>query len=379
MKEEILLTTEKNRNLTINRKYLETIKKELETFTEETEFSKNISFPKEILFTYELKSNNGIEGYYEDIASIIKIINNPNLNSNSLCKEYQRIINLYKGYEFILKEKDIDEANLKKLYTLLSNKLLNHSEELSDNIPYRFDDVFIFFSNNILTEPDKGFDKENIKKHMDLLFEYINTNNDNLSKAELFFKSQIIHFYIVYIHPYFDINGRTSRTTSLWFLNNNKAYPYTIFNRGIIYNKPAYYRIIREVKKFKDLTPFIEFVALNTKKELEKEYVIRNIESNTSKLTPIEKQILQYILSNNSTNTLLDVQNFYNKLNPKKKALEFEEEYLKELFNKGIILKKKETSKMLKHDKHNYIFGLNPEVTTLDKEKIKRINISRFY
>ncbi|MDD6878637.1 MAG: Fic family protein [bacterium] len=379
MKDTISLSTEKNKLLTINKAFLEDIKRELEEFTEETKFSKSSIFPQEVLFTYELKNNNGIEGYYEDIASIIKIINNPYTNSNSLCKEYQRIMNLYNGYEFILQNKEINEQNLKYLYKILSYKLLNPYEELTQYSPYRFDDVFIYFSDNIQKEPDKGFDKDNIKKHMDMLFNYINSDNDNLSEAELFFKSQIIHFYMVYIHPYFDINGRTSRTTSLWFLNQNKSYPYTIFNRGIIYNKPSYYKIIREVKKFKDLTPFVYFIATNTKKELEKEYVIRNIEKNTSKLSPTEKQILQYILSNNSYNTLLDVQNFYNKLNPKKRTLEFEEEFLIDLFKKGILLKKDNTSKKINQDKFNYKFQLNPEVMTLDKKKIKRLNIDKFY
>ena len=49
-----------------------------------------------------------------------------------------------------------------------------------------------------------------------------------------------MHFYFVYIHPYFDVNGRTSRTLAMWYLLNEEAYPYIIFNRAINNNASNY-------------------------------------------------------------------------------------------------------------------------------------------
>ena len=72
---------------------------------------------------------------------------------------------------------------------------------------------------------------------MNQLFEFINNNELEETEINKFIKSQIMHFYFVYIHPYFDVNGRTSRTVAMWYLLNNKNYPYIIFNRAIEFNK----------------------------------------------------------------------------------------------------------------------------------------------
>ena len=378
MQQIIPLTTEDNKILILKKEFLEQIKEELETFCYETDFSNTKQFPKDILFTHELKNNNAIEGYYEDLSSIIKIINNPYIHIDKLDKEYQRILNLYKGYEFILKKKEINKDNLKELYKILSVNLLNKNETLNNNSYYRNNNVYIFFSNNLAKQPDTGFSVNNIEKHMNDLFEFINTNN-NLSEVELFFKSQIIHFYMVYIHPYFDINGRTSRTTSLWFLNNNNSYPYTIFNRAITYNKKDYYKIIREVKQHRNLTPFIDFIAKGTKIELEKEYVIKSIDNNTNyKLSPIDKQMIQYILTNNSQNTLIDIQDIYNRFKPRKTLKYINETLMEPLFEYRIILKKSNTHKQIYGGNYNYSFGLNEKNIDIDKSKIKRLNIQRY-
>lgn len=376
---DLPLTTENYRHLFFNKDKLLEIKDELISFCEDIEFLRSKDFPKEVLFPHELKNNNAIEGYYEDISSIIKIINNPCLKHYAPDKEYRRILNLYNGYEFILQGNEINETNLYSLYQILSNNLLEKQELIKPNRLYRDNDGFIFFSDNILIEPDKGFDEKNIDFHMKELFSYINMNNDNLDEVDLFFKSQIIHFYMVFIHPYFDINGRTSRTTSLWFLNNHKAFPYTIFNRAITYDKKDYYRIIREVKRFKNITPFINFVANGTKRELEKEYIIKNLEKNSGvKLSALDKQMLQYILMNNSQNTIIDIQNIYNRYNPKVKFNFINSELLQPLFDYGILLKKDNTSRQIYSGEYNYRFGLNQDMLDVDEAKIKRLDIKKF-
>lgn len=369
------LTTEDNKALFVKKEWLYDIQKELDDFCNSSSCFNNVNFPREVLFPHELKNNNAIEGYYEDLSSIIKITNNPYVHHDNIDFEYQRIRNLFQGYKYILNNPDINKKSLKELYTILSKHLLNPDEKVKDGNFYRDNDVYIFFSDNMLVPPDVGFDKDNIEQHMNELFDYIN-NNDNLSEIELFFKSQIIHFYMLFIHPYFDINGRTARTTSLWFLNNNGAYPYTIFNRAITYNKISYYKVTREVKVHRNLTPFIDFVAKGTKIELEKEYVIRNIENNSGyTLTPIDKQMLQYIISNNSQNSLIDIQNIYNRFNPRCTLKEINEELLASLFEKNIIIKKRNTHKMIYNGGYNYIFEFNDSVLDFDKSKIKRLSI----
>ena len=66
-----------------------------------------------------------------------------------------------------------------------------------------------------------------------------------------------MHFYFVYIHPYFDVNGRTSRTMSMWYLLKNEAYPFIIFNRGISFKGSKYDRVIKDTKESNDMTCFL--------------------------------------------------------------------------------------------------------------------------
>ena len=59
----------------------------------------------------------------------------------------------------------------------------------------------------------EGVPVKHIDEYMNILFDYINRNDDN-TDIDTFIKSQIIHCYLVYIHPYFDGNGRTGRILS---------------------------------------------------------------------------------------------------------------------------------------------------------------------
>ena len=185
---------------------------------------------------------------------------------------------------------------------------------------------------------------------------------------------------MVFIHPYFDINGRTARTTSLWFLNSNESFPYTIFNRAITYNKRDYYKYIRDVRNHRNITPFVKSIAENTKLELEKEYVIRCIEEISGNcFTPIDKQMMQYILENNSQSTLIDIQTLYNRFNPRVKLKYLDEELLYPLFEKGILLKRGTTKKGIYDGNSNYRFSFNPKNLDFDTSKIKRLSIDKLY
>lgn len=362
-------------HLYVKKERLLEIQNDLKTFTSDiTYFNKN-SFVKDALFPYEVKSNNLIEGYNEDISEVIKIINNPNISQKQLDAEYQRIFNLYKGYNYILNKPILNEENLEYLYSILSKNILDKDDLLEENSRYRKNVGHIYYSSNLAVLPDETINPEKIEFLMDNLFKYINTSNDNLSKEELFFKSQIIHFYFVYIHPYYDINGRTSRTLSLWFLNNSDVSPYVLFNRFIPYDKKNYYKIIRETKYHRNITPFLEFISKGTRNELEKDYIITNLINNSKyEIDPVKKQLLHYILSNKGNNTLLDITNFYNRFNPKKSYKLIDKE-LNQLFDGNILIKGNNTSKNIVN---NYHFYINDELLSIDESKIKKINLSNY-
>ena len=372
------LPMDKN-NLFIDTDLLESKKEILEKFIEDETNMKNLKFVRNILPTNEVQSNNMIEGYFDDIEKIKFILNEEKkykkvadaskfefiLGKEKKYKEVsdkdiKRILNLASGYSFILKNKSINENNLKRLYNILSDGLLSEEDLKNMGDFYRNDDVYIFYSNDITKEPDLGVSVDLIQEKMNCLFDFINNYSLGNTLTDEFIKSQIIHFYFVYIHPYFDINGRTARTTGLWHLLNKKAYPFVIFNRGIQMNKNKYYKIIRNVKNYNNVNIFFDYMMDNVLLELKKEHVIQSIKDNSGcKLTATDYQTLHYLLSINSVCTAIDFSNMYNRNNEKKKPLYLHEHMLVPLIDKKIIVPSRNTKRNISSELSNYEISLN--------------------
>lgn len=361
------LKLEENRKLYIDDERLIPLKKELEEFLQGEAQMNTFSFSKKVMESLEIKTNNTIEGYFDDIVSIENIIKNNKYITNE--DKRNRIINLYKGYEYILRGNPIDKDTLKELYMILSKDLLSSSDLNNMGPYYRNGDVYIWYSDKIHIEPDMGLDKDKLDYYMDNYFHYLNKCNDNVM-TDSYIKSQIAHFYFVYIHPYFDLNGRCARTISMWYLLNNEAYPYIIFNRAINSSKNEYYKMIRKVEKERVINSFIEFIMINTKVELEKEYIVQAIKSTyNEKFTSLEFQTILDILSIKGLKTLKDFTYLYNLKNEKKRVKEIYDEMILPLLDKGVLLKIKNTK-----SNSNFLFELNKDKIEVDEKKIRRIN-----
>lgn len=365
---------EKERSFYIKREELIPLKQELEDFLKSESYMNTLDFSKKVMPVQEVKNNNHIEGYRDDVSSIEKIIENAKEITDD--EKRNRVINLYKGYNYILKSPKINKENLKELYDILSKELLS-KEDLSNMGPYyREKDVYIFYSSNLEVAPDKGADPKVVEPLMENYFNYLNKSSDIYSMTDYYEKAQIAHFYFIYIHPYFDINGRTARTSSMWYLLNNEAYPYIIFNRAIGNSKNTYYRQIRSSKANYNLTHFLKYLMVNVKKELEKEYVIQGIKANAKEpLTSIDITTILDILSMNGLLTLKDYATVYNGKNDKKRVTEIHDEMINPLLEKNIIQKVRTTNNMYTGEDNNYVFKLNTDNLDIDKSKIRRIKI----
>lgn len=368
------LTTENNRAFLIDIEKLKNIKKELEYFLKDEDQIKTIDFSKTVMYSQEIMHNNNIEGYKDDVSIIEKVIEDKKTSVNNYKRN--RIINLHKGYNYILNKKDINKDNLKELYTILSNGLLSDYDLSHMGEFYRNDDVFIFFSDSLEVEPDKGVNTEILTYKMDELLNYLNSNNDFDNMTDYYIKSQIAHFYFVYLHPYFDINGRSARTTSMWYLLNNEAYPYTIFNRAIRNNKSSYYSEIRYGKETRNITNFVNYLMISTKEELEKEYIL-NILKNciNEKLTSSEVSSILSILSMKGLKTLKDFAYIYNNKNDKKRVNEVYSDMIEPLLDKNILVKIRDTDSFYDSNKRNFIFDFNNNFLDVDPMKVKRIKL----
>jgi Fic family protein len=370
------LKLEDNRNLFVNINKLTILKEELDSFLQNNKYMITKEFSEKILFSQEIKFNNSIEGYNDDVAIINELVANENNKEITSAEKRRRIINLYRGYKYILTTPDIDKDNLKQLYTMLSKCLLTKQEIDEMDKYYRKNQVYIYYSSNLETPPDEGINAYEIDNYMNELFKYLKDNSNTNTMTDHYIKSQVAHFYFVYIHPYYDVNGRTSRTMSMWYLLNNKAYPYLIFNRAITLNKPRYYTIIRDVKKFANISYFLYYMLENVKIELEKEYIMKSIEDSCNfNLTFSERQTLHYILSSKSLNTIIDFACFYNRFNDKKRVKQIYDEMLIPLLDKNIITKVRSTNSKICQDQMNFVYELNKNYVDNDPQKITRLKL----
>lgn len=374
----ILPLKNNNRYFYINEDMLKEKEEELEEFILKSGKMNTLSFAKKVLLFNEVQSNNSVEGYYDDIEKIKKVVNEKKIYKNSQEKDKLRIINLYEGYRYILDNKDITKETLKELNLILSKGLLDDEDYKNMGEYYRKNPVYIYYSSDVTKRPDMGLDASLIEDKMDELLDFMNNYSFDDTKTMSYLKSQILHFYFVYIHPYYDVNGRTARTTSMWYLLNNNVYPYVIFNRGIQINKNEYYKIIRETKKYSNISLFLKYMMNTVLAELEKEYIMQLIANSCSKkLETLDYQTLHYLLSIKGNITVSDFANMYNRYNDKKKVLKIEEEMILPLIEKDILIKTRETNGHLSSFKNNYELAFNFKYVDYDDNLIKNIHVKK--
>ena len=374
----ILPLKNNNRYFYINEDMLKEKEEKLEEFILKSGKMDTLSFAKKVLLFNEVQSNNSVEGYYDDIEKIKKVVNEKKIYKNSHEKDKLRIINLYEGYRYILDNKDITKETLKKLNSILSKGLLDDEDYKNMGEYYRKNPVYIYYSSDVTKRPDMGLDASLIEDKMDELLDFMNNYSFDDTKTMSYLKSQILHFYFVYIHPYYDVNGRTARTTSMWYLLNNNVYPYVIFNRGIQINKNEYYKIIRETKKYSNISLFLKYMMNTVLAELEKEYIMQLIANSCSKkLETLDYQTLHYLLSIKGNITVSDFANMYNRYNDKKKVLKIEEEMILPLIEKDILIKTRETNGHLSSFKNNYELAFNFKYVDYDDNLIKNIHVKK--
>lgn len=219
-------------------------------------------------------------------------------------EQENRILGLKKGLEFIADATNrITEENLHKLYMMTVGNFLTGDDRLKDGYFYRHDTVYVVGSQVEHT----GLDYRKVPEYMQSLIEFINVDDD----INDLFKAAIIHFYLAYIHPYFDGNGRMARLLHLWFLIQ-KGYLSALFipfSSNIEKSRKAYYdayTLIEENCKLSgrvDVTPFVMYFVNNVYNKMKDgstsvdTIAVYEEAIKAGKITEKEKQLWQFVLS----------------------------------------------------------------------------------
>ncbi len=278
--------------------------------------------------------------------------------------------NLERAYKYILTKKEINKDNLKELYELLSNGLLNDYSIENMGEYYRSKGVYIIKNGNY-SKLITGVDQNEVDNYMNDLLEYINSSNLG-NEYEKYLKSQIIQYYLIYVHPFFDINKRTARTTALWYLLNEKNLPALMFNKGIYFSKKGYNQTVLSGREDGDITLFLDYSLKSLKTQLIKEGIIADIETSLDiKLAGEERETLEFFLSTNGIITAKDLISTYKHFNSSETPLKIVSDHIIPLIDKKILLRGPESNSKITNNQSNFFLSLNEDL--LDKGKRKEL------
>lgn len=216
----------------------------------------------------EAFSSSWIEGAYSTRKRAHEMIKNDLDPKN---KSEKMILNNYEGLMYTLEniDSDIDKDYMVRLWKILTKETLEDDEVTE---AYRDDQVYIHKGSEIIYE---GPVADKVDQMMDDLYSYI----DQYDLESPIVKACIIHYYFVYVHPFFDGNGRTARALMNLFLikSGYEFFKYFSISKILTEKRKQYYAAIENCEaNDSDLTYFIDFytkLLLDTMKSIRKTYL----------------------------------------------------------------------------------------------------------
>ncbi len=180
-------------------------------------------------------------------------------NLNPTNKDEQMIFNNYNALVYVLKNlhKRIDEDVILNIYNIVALNTLSEKDIIDK---YRNDNVYVWDESRQEIVYEAPAHQE-VQGLMDKLIYFINNDEDGIHPV---MKASIIHFYFVYIHPFFDGNGRTARALSFMFLLKNGYSYFKFFSISSVLKdkRSKYYKALKDVEEYdSDLTFFIIYMA----------------------------------------------------------------------------------------------------------------------
>ena len=175
-------------------------------------------------------------------------------------EDEHRVYGMKRGLEFIADPSHtISEGNLYRLYQMTIGEFLPEEDQLLPGNRYRHDTVYVVGAKVEHT----GLPYSKLPEYMAALIKFAQEN----AETNALLKAAILHFYLAYLHPYFDGNGRMARLLHLWYLVQ-QGYSSALFvplSRYVEESRNRYYNAFslvernQEISGIVDLTPFLTY------------------------------------------------------------------------------------------------------------------------
>ncbi|HWO96701.1 MAG TPA: Fic family protein [Bacillus sp. (in: firmicutes)] len=268
-------------------------------------------------------------------------------------KSEKMILNNHNALIYILENlhKDLNEDIFITLHKIITEGTLD-DDEITEK--YRDDFVYVWDENAVKTEPIYTAPPHTeVQPMMDDLFRFINENKPFIHPIT---KACIIHFYIAYVHPFFDGNGRVARAFSYMYLLKHNYEFFKFFSISSVINKKRkkYYKAIKDTEDYdSDLTYFIAAYTEMTKEsiheiieklvnELTHEALLKTLEDDEIILSDRQTRYLNYMKKKD--NNITTISEYQKRM---KVAYETARRDLTELAELGLFKKAKKGKKYI--------------------------------
>jgi hypothetical protein len=181
-----------------------------------------------------------------------------------------RVYGMKRGLEFISDTSNaITEENLHRLYRITIDEFLGERERLAPGNFYRHDAVYVVGADL----KHSGLPHHALPGYMR---RFVKFAEDGGGPGDLA-KAAILHFYLAYLHPYFDGNGRMARLVHLWHLAR-RGYESALFvplSLHISRSRKKYYDAFTlternaKITGTLDVSPFLSYFAQSVYGKLE--------------------------------------------------------------------------------------------------------------
>lgn len=301
------------------------------------------SCTREIMTNEIIKSNN-IEGVHTTKKDVYhSLTSKKTTRLTGIINKYKQIIN--NNIDKITTPEEIT-----KLYTdIFKDDILKNDENKIDGILFRKKPIHISDGFKYIHSGEPN--EETITKHITDLIEFMNKKDINS-----LVKACITHYYLEYVHPFYDGNGRFGRLLfSMYLAKKLDVFTGLSLSYAIFQEKEKYYKLfskVSELKNYGEITFFIvgmldtiskgqeNIIELLNNKILKLNYARNYIK--TLSLNNIESSILYIYIQDfifSDMENLKDLELLEILKDKKIKSRLTLNKYLKNLVDKNILLK----------------------------------------
>lgn len=193
----------------------------------------------------ELMSTNQIEGVKSSKEEFVQSMKEINDKSKKVTKtRFKSMVNSYLNILYKNNSLPKEPKDIKKIYEMIAKDEVSDKDKLDGKL-FRKETVNVVTSTNKIIH--EGVNPHNkIVKELQVLLNFLNTPSEIVPIIRI----AIAHYYMGYIHPFYDGNGRTSRyMTSLYLSKEYHELTAISLSRSIDNNKKTYYEMFDKTNK----------------------------------------------------------------------------------------------------------------------------------